>query len=167
MVGKKEILILRMTPEDKKKITGAAERQGRSITEFVTQTALKEANKILLRKERNMETTVTRPSHGGVPTFFRALCFTASQGGTHSYKDAGYSFGMATEGEIPSDANWDEWNKMLEGVRRYIEKKDREGIWQWYRRVYPHAMELVPNRKKDVFVDGILEAYDNGKLWFI
>jgi hypothetical protein len=167
LVGKKEILILRMMPEDKRKITGAAQRQGKSITDFVTQTALKEAKRVLLRKEKNMETTVMRPSHGGIPTFFRALCLTASQGGTHSYKDAGYSFGMATVSEIPFDADFDEWNKILEGVRRYIEKKNREGIWQWYRRIYPHAMELVPNRKKDVFVDGILEAHDDGKLWFI
>ena len=165
MTGKEEILILRMTPEDKKKITGAAKRQGESITFFVTEAALKEAKKVLLRKEREM--TVTRPAHGGIPTFFRALCLTASQGGTHSYKDAGYSFAMATESEIPFDADFDDWNKMLEKVRGYIKNGDRESIWQWYRGVYPQAMKLVPSRREDAFVDGILEAYNDGKLWFI
>ena len=114
-----------------------------------------------------MSKTVIGPSHMGIPTFFRALCLTASQGGTHSYKDAGYDFGIATAGEIPYDADSEEWDKMLEEVKRYIKSKDKERIWQWYRRVYPRAMELVPDRRKDAFVDGILQAYDDGRLWFI
>lgn len=167
MVGKREILILRMTPEDKRKIESAAKRQGKSITYFVTQNALKEAQKVLFRKEKNMGITATRPSHMGIPTFFKALCLTASQGGTHSYKHVGYDFGTATEGEIPFDADFEKWGKMLEEVKRYIKNKDRERIWQWYRVVYPRAMKLVPDRRKEAFVNGILEAYDDGKLWFI
>jgi len=156
-----------MTASDKNKIASAAKKQGGSITYFVTQTALKEAKKVLSKKEEDIMKTMTRPVHGGVPTFFRALCFTASHGGTHSYKDAGYSFGMATEGEMPFGADYDEWNKMLEEVQGYIENEDRENIWRWYREVYPQAMRLIPNRRRESFVDGILEAYNDGKLWFL
>ncbi len=114
-----------------------------------------------------MENTVTRPTHGGTPTYFRALCLTASQGGAHSYKEVGYSFGMATESEIPFDADYDEWNIMLEEIRGYIENEDHKRIWQWYQGVYPQAMKLIPNGRKGTFIGGILEAYNDGKLWFI
>lgn len=166
MADKVEILILRVKSEDKTKIASAARKQGQSITNFITYIALKEANKIL-RKEREMGKTIERPVHGGIPTFFRALCLTASQGGSHSYKDAGYSFGIATEGEMLYDAGTDEWQKMLQEVSKYIENENRDGIWRWYKKVYPKAMTLVPNNRKSNFIDGILEAYNDGKLWFL
>jgi len=164
---KEEILVVRMATENKKQIADAARKCGESITNFITSTALKEAKKVLARQEVNMEKTITQPTHGGIPAFFRALCMTASEGGAHSYKYVGYSFGAATEGEIPWDANYDEWENMLEEVRGYIENEDRESIWQWYKEVYPSAMKLIPARRKDSFVDGILEAYTDGKLWFL
>ena len=51
MVGKDKIIILRMAEKDKGKIAEAAKKQGNSITYFVTQTALKEAKKILSKKD--------------------------------------------------------------------------------------------------------------------
>jgi len=167
LTGKEEVLVVRMAAEDKKQIADAARKRGESITNFITSTALKEAKKVLARQEANMEKTITRPTHGGIPTFFKALCMTASEGGAHSYKYVGNSFGAATAGEIPWDANDDEWENMLEEVRRYIENEDRESIWQWYKEVYPSAMKLISARRRDSFVDGILEAYTNGKLWFL
>jgi len=167
LAGKEGMLVVRMATEDKKQIANAARKRGESITNFITSTALKEARKVLARQEANMEKTITRSTHGGIPTFFRALCMTASKGGEHSYKYVGYSFGAATSSEIPWDASYDEWENMLEEVRRYIENEDRESIWQWYKDVYPSAMKLIPARRKDSFVDGILEGYTDGKLWFL
>lgn len=166
MVRKEEILVIRMAPNDKKRIATAAEYRGESITNFVTRTALQKAKEVLSRKEKTMETS-TVPKHMGVPTFFKALCLTASQGGAHSYKHVGYSFGGATEGEQPWDANQEEWNEMLQEVQKYIKNGDRDNIWRWYRKVYPNAMKLVPIQRKDSFVNGILEAYNDGKLWFL
>jgi len=114
-----------------------------------------------------MERTTARPTHQGVPTYFGALCWTASNGGAHSYKHVGYSFGMATEGEMPFDADWDQWSKMLREVQQYIQKRDRENIWQWYQGVYARAMKLVPSRRREAFVDGIIGAYEDGNLWFL
>ncbi len=167
MTGKEEIVIVRMATEDKKQIADAAKKRGESITNFITNTVLKEAKKVQVIKEASMENTVTRPTHGGIPTFFKALCMTASEGGAHNYRYVGYSFGAATEGEIPWDADYDEWWKMLDEVRKYIKNEDRKNIWQWYKNVYPNAMKLLPARRKDSFIDGILEAYTDGKLWFL
>jgi len=52
MQVKEETLIVRMKAEDRKKVATAAKKQRQSISDFVTNAALKEADKVLLEKEK-------------------------------------------------------------------------------------------------------------------
>jgi hypothetical protein len=168
MQGKAETLIIRISGEDKKRVANAATLQGVSITEFVTRATLEKVKPILLKNEEfKGDKTNRRPTHGGVPTFFRALCLTASQGGAQNYKWVGFSFGQATEGEIPFDADWKKWKEMLKEVQKHITDRNHENVWLWYQETYPVAMALIPVKHRKSFVNGIMDAYDEGKLWFI
>lgn len=107
------------------------------------------------------------PTFDGVPRYFQALCWTAAQGGISNYKNVGRTFAAATEGEQPYGADNEQWQDMLGKVRSHIKSRDRESIWKWYSEVYPRAMRLIPRRKQSSFVDGVLEAYEEGELWFL
>ena len=166
MKDKTETLIIRIADFNKEKLFTAANKQGVSITEFVTRATLAKADAVLL-KAKKQELDNKRPTHHGVPRFFQGLCQTASQGGAQSYKWVGYTFGGATANEMPFDADSDQWENMLQEVQNYIESNNEEKIWLWYKQTYPEAMALIPAKRKESFVKGILEAYNAGELWFM
>ena len=163
---KDKTLIIRLTEAEKKDIENAAKKSGISMTTFAINTILKETKTVLSEKERMVENVIVRPTHKGVPTFFRVLCLTASQGGTHSYQEAGYHLASTTDSEMPFETDEDEWAENLQELEDFIINQDRDGIWRWYRQTYTRAMALVPIRRKDSFVDGVLEAFEEGRLWF-
>jgi len=168
MKDKTTTLIIRMAIEDKEKVTIAAAKQGLSITEFVTSATLNKAKAVLLKQKNIMENNdIRRPTHGGIPTYFRALCYTASKGGEQGYNWVGFSFSQDTESEVPSDADSEQWREMLGQIQKYIEYRDEENIWLWYKKTYPKALALIPAKRRKSFVRGILKAYDEGKLWFM
>lgn len=105
--------------------------------------------------------------HTGIPSFFRALCYEASSGGEHSYKWAGYHLALHTYDQRPYDMDDDEWEKELKTLGALIDEGNRDGICEWYRKIYPKAMRLVPSRRKEIFVDGVLEAVEAGDMSFL
>ena len=66
---------------------------------------------------------------------------------------------------MPHDCDDDEvWETMLDAVREAAGSENIDGVWEWYRRVFPKCMELVPARRKDQFAEGIIKAWEDGRL---
>jgi hypothetical protein len=69
--------------------------------------------------------TTSIPVFCGVPTFFRAQCRTASQGGAESYHSAGYTLARHMSGLEPYDVESDEWAAEIE---RFLELADDAAV---------------------------------------
>jgi hypothetical protein len=123
-----------------------------------------------------MEATNTKSKHRhvftGIPSFFRACCWQASEGRVPSitgwirygYRDAGYQLARHTVELEPYSAETEEWEAQIEELFDAVEAGDREGIWRWYVATYPLCMALVPRKRKQAFIDGVLLAEEEGDL---
>jgi hypothetical protein len=100
----------------------------------------------------------------GVPSFFRSCCDEARQGGVSSYQRAGYHLTLHLDSQCPYGLEEDEWEKEIDLLVKAIGEDDRAGVWSWYKRLFPKAMSLVPERRKETFVDGIFKCVDNDNL---
>lgn len=161
----KDFLLLRISQEDKGKISEAATRRGESLTTFVRRVCLREADNELKKEAKKMEQVETRPKHTGVPSFFRSCCLEATRGGESGYWNAGWHLAIHTEEEMPYDIEDDEqWEEMLDELREAASNDDVDAVWDWYCKVFPKCMELVPIRRKDQFVNGVRQAWEDGRL---
>ena len=104
------------------------------------------------------------PVFTGCPNYFRAACFHASQGGSHAYRHAGFTLGAATEGEQPYEAENAEWDESLRVLIDRLTADDRAGVVAWYERTYPVCMALVPARRRASFVEGVFDAFNDGRM---
>ena len=154
---KGESILLRLSSEDKAAIKAAADRQGLSLTTFITEAALKRAQQV-------QKAPVSRGVHGGVPTFFRACCHEAQQGGKNGYSNAGWHLTNAIGNECPYDLELDDWQQEVQKLHSLLAADDTEGVWEWCTRHYPTCMKLVPYRRRDQFVAGVRRAYDDGRV---
>jgi hypothetical protein len=163
MDTKTEALILRIGAAEKQQIADAAHARGESITTLVTRAALKEAKKILTKTGgKKMEQVVGR--HGGVPSFFRAGCWEASRGGTNTYADAAWHLASAVSNEIPYDIENDDWSTEVDKLLEACAQESEDDIWGWFSLHYPKCMKLIPVRRRDQFVKGVLKAYEDGRI---
>lgn len=101
---------------------------------------------------------------GPCPTFLRALCCTASEGGQHSYKWAGYGLAGATQELQPWHLDEHQWEEEIDTLRHRIRAHDRAGIEQWYVKYLPRCMDLVPAPRRQKFVDGVLLAFEEERV---
>ncbi len=118
--------------------------------------------------------TTSKPRHvfTGVPAFFRACCAEAAIGRVYSsrgwirygYKDAGYQLACHTGGEIPYTADLDEWETQVQELFDALEAGDRAAIWRWYALTFPRCMALIPRQRRWAFIDGVIEASEEGKI---
>jgi uncharacterized protein (DUF1778 family) len=162
---KSETLILRIGAKEKQLIAEAAGRSGESMTTLVRRAALNEAKKILTKKGgKKMEQATER--HTGVPRFFKYGCLEASQGGTNTYATPAWHLAIHLDEQIPYDADEDEWANEIDKLQNLCAKEDEDAIWQWFTDHYPKCMELVPDRRKDQFVKGILRAYEDDRIQY-
>ena len=93
----------------------------------------------------------------GVPTFFRAGCFTASQGGANGYFDVGWHLGLNTAELLDTTADHlDLVMEKLDELRTLLDEQNEEAIIDWYERQFPSCMEWVPERRRSQFVKGVL-----------
>lgn len=108
----------------------------------------------------------SRPSgvHTGVPGFFRACCWEATRGGTNGYFNAGWALANAIGSESPYDLETEDWQEEVETLKSLLANGDDEGVWNWYRRHYPRAMTLVPARRREQFVAGVHQAWEDGRV---
>ena len=100
----------------------------------------------------------------GVPTFFRASCWEASRGGSIGYDLPGWNLAGAIHMEVPYDLEVDDWESEVSGLVKLIKADDRGGIARWFEDHFPNCIKLVPTRRRGQFVDGVVEAYEQGKM---
>lgn len=109
----------------------------------------------------------SRGIHGGVPTFFRALCCEAALGGDRSYHTPGHHLAIALGSEQPGDICSDEWGEEIDNLKLLLDHDDHDdhdGVWQWFRAHFPKMIALVPSRRRDQFVSGVRDAHDEGRI---
>lgn len=158
---KSSLLVIRIEPDQKDLIQRAASKRSQSISTFVVSAALSAAK----REEKRVTQTqqVPRAFFRGVPTFFKALCFEASQGGHSTYADAGYGFAGAIPGQIEYDSDAElvsKWN----ALDRLMCAKDNMGILEWLEQEFPRCIALVPARRRLTFLQGMYQAHEEGRM---
>ena len=99
----------------------------------------------------------------GVPTYFRVSCLEAQKGGDGGYGNPGYALASHLY-ELPDDTEGDEWLDQVERLIGFLEAGEDEVAWDWFVSRYPRAMELVPRRRKDSFIEGVQRAHEDGKV---
>lgn len=157
---KGETIVLRVSGENKAAIKSAAANLRQSLTTFITEAALKRARQVVKRPP-------TRGVHGGVPSFFRACCIEAGQGGANGYASAGWHLANSIAGsQMPYDLEPEEWEKEIEALKELLvdDDDDDEGVWAWFTRHYPKCTELVPTRRRSQFVAGVRQANEDGRI---
>jgi hypothetical protein len=152
MVNKGANLVLRISIEQKAEIQSGANALGQSLTTFVIDAALKQARRVAKRPP-------TRGVHGGVPTWFRATCYEAANGGATSYETAGRKLASAVGAEVPHNVDLDDWVAEVAVLIDLLAGKDERGAWEWFQQHYPKFMALVPARRREQFIAGVLRAY--------
>lgn len=169
---KSEMIMIRVDGDVKRLIENAAKRRGRSMSGFVLETALKEAVSVENSAPRSDQEGVQTPEPvGGVPAFFRACCETARAGGTNGYTLAGYHLARRLDQIIPVGIEHDEWIERLERLEELIWPNDplmrhtktiaRSGYEQvavWFDHQFPVCMKMIPKRRRDRFVFGVVEC---------
>jgi len=103
---------------------------------------------------------------GACPTFFKALCYEASQGGDKSYYSAGYELARHLSSNIDDDAQLKKLVRILETKN---EEKMHHSIRSWLKRYLPRCMKRVPSgRQRGSFMDGFVQCIDddNAELYF-
>jgi hypothetical protein len=149
-------VLLRLSSEHEAEIKAAAASLGQSVTKFLTDAALRRARQVMKRQP-------SRGVHSGVPSFFRACCYEAANGGG-GYSVPGWHLANALGSQIPYDLDMDEWQAEVEALHQLIADKDDEGVWAWFKRHYPKCMALVPARRREQFVAGVRRAEEDGRI---
>ena len=126
------------------------------MTTFLTDAALKRARQVKKRP-------LSRGVRSGVPSFFRACCYEAANGGG-GYSGPGWHLANAIGSQSPYDLEEDEWQQEVEKLRALLADDESEGVWDWFKQHYPKCMQLVPARRREQFVDGVRQAYEEGRL---
>jgi len=98
---------------------------------------------------------------GACPTFFRALCMEATQGGSHSYGTAGYELARHTAALLLQD---EEEAPQLADLHQALDDADESAIIDWYKRELPRCMALIPPRRRSVFAAGVQACWEDGKM---
>lgn len=156
MSEKTETIMLRVDPETKKRLTDAATAKGESLTAFV----LDAANKAARKPSKKAQTPDTPSKDGPFPTWFKAMCYTASQGGASNYANAGSRLFCALASEIPWQYDDDEWAGRINMLYGYLtEKKDSDAL-AWFDKELPRCMAIVPAKRRTQFLKGVYEAFE-------
>ena len=101
------------------------------------------------------------------PTYFRACVAEARKGGSHSYADAAWHLAIhlrdelvgPTMSETQADAEIERLNEILSHP-----EYDHREITDWFEMCLPRCMALVPRRRYDSFVEGVMLAWEDGRL---
>jgi Protein of unknown function (DUF1778) len=154
---KEETIVLRVSTENKQTIKAAADSVDKSLTTFVIDAALKQAEQVKRRPP-------ARGVHGGLASWFRATCYEASKGGTGGYEAAGFKLAAALGSEIPGDIEDDEWPAEVEKLEALLDGDDDRAVIDWFEQHYPRFIALVPSRRRAQFVAGVVRAHREGEI---
>lgn len=162
MKGKKDILILRITPHDKERIRLAADLGGQSLTTFALNACLKAADRV----KQEAPSPTGRPRRR-VGAFLLALCGDAAQGGENGYRGAGFK--VATETHMLGARHYNTrglFSERLAELGNHLKSRNRHAVLEWYLREYSVSLPMIPPRRRAAFVDGVFAAYLSGKMTF-
>jgi hypothetical protein len=103
--------------------------------------------------------------HRGVPSFFRACCSRAAEGGTNSYAAAAWHLASSIgSSQAPCDVEPDHWETEVLALKERLAEGNKQGVWSWFTDHYPKCMELVPARRREQFVAGVERAHEDGRM---
>ena len=155
-MAKGSLLTLRVDAALKERLAAAASRNGKSITAFVLEATMIRVEAV----ERTPESKRARLLRGACPSFFRALCMTASAGGASDYSTAGHELTRHVQSLGPDDLDDDEWKGRVGDLRRLLRRRGKDSeIAEWFEHNLPRCMDLVPARRRHKFVDGVRAYY--------
>jgi hypothetical protein len=102
----------------------------------------------------------------GVPTFIRACFAHARQGGANSYAETALTVARSIGSLIPDELDLEPWQAELDWLAEMVdtEKPDTEAVLDWLDFHFARIMKLVPAMRRQGFVEGILDAHDDGQL---
>jgi hypothetical protein len=165
MTPKDAVLTIRVEEDVKTKLQEAAKWRDQSLTTFIVEASLKAAEKALESEKvwASLGVKGTRkPS-----AHFRKLCEEASQGGSWGSEKGwhlvGYKMACSTQ-DKPLYGAIDV--KRLIELKNALARKDRDAVWAWYLDEFPVHMFSVPSKRKDRYLDGVFQAWDDGHLEF-
>jgi len=102
--------------------------------------------------------------HSGVPTFFRACCNEVSLGHLYTYAHPAYQLARHLENQQPYNLDEAKWTERIGKLCDLLDSDDTKGVWNWFYEHFPKCIELVPKRRMDQFVRGVLQAYEDGRI---
>jgi Holliday junction resolvase RusA-like endonuclease len=160
--------------EGKKRPASDVDNYAKRIMDAITQSQLlwrddHQIDKMIIRRRRERRRGDTQAvirarrisgQHLGVPTFFRACCHEASRGNEWTYAHPGYHLVIHLWDQQPYDFDEDKWSKEIERLTGALDQGDDDGVWNWFKEHFPKCMRLVPSRRKDQFVAGVRQAYE-------
>jgi hypothetical protein len=156
---KEAIIMLRVEPETKERLERAARMNHETLTTFLVRAGIKEAERV----ERRGPVAPSARFHG-VPTFFRACCQTAAQGGQATYEEPGYHLAIHTRELCEPQGDEEVAGRKLDELWDAVRHDDDTAIIAWYRREFPRCMELVPSKRCAQFVKGVKRACEEERL---
>ena len=152
---KDDTILIRIEADAKERFTAAASSRGESLTAFILKACISRAKST---EKSTMVKTMARASFGGVPSYFRGLCFTASQGGEFGYDVVGQRFAQNLPGMVPYDVEDEAWAEQVQELESMInEDGDPESVVDWFEEYFPKCMDLVPPRRRERFAIGVIE----------
>ncbi len=135
---KGESIVLRISGETKAAIKAAADNRGQSLTTFITDAAMKQVCQATKRE-------AVHGVHGGVPSFFRACCSEAQNGGENGYSNAGWHFSNAIGSQAPYDLELDEWQAEVNKLKSLPADDDGGGCLGMVQAPLPEGNEAGPD----------------------
>ncbi len=156
--AKDEIIVIRVSEDDKAELQSAASKAGHSLTNFMLDASKSAAQRLKGQPE------VRGGVHTGVASWFRATCRTAAAGGAAGYEMAGFSLTGKLHSEMPLDVEEDEWAETIAKLESLLEADDDIAVLGWFESRYPRFMQLVPMRRRAQFLEGVRRAYREGEI---
>jgi hypothetical protein len=115
------------------------------MTTFIEQEATRVAERIL--------DNPPVPS-GPCPSFFRCLCVEATAGGQNSYKTAAYELTQHV-GRLVDETD------AVDDLIALVDSGDDAGVLGWFETHLPRCLAMVPQRRRDQFVQGVYAFEDD------
>jgi hypothetical protein len=152
-----DVLFLRINGRAKERIRDVAQESGQSLTTFVKDAldkAVKHAEKKKVGRKKRPAT------FGALPGFFKATVHEARRGGEGGYYHAGRILMLHVTSLAPYDVEDDEWAACLDVLERHIGANDDDAVLAWFEKELPRCMDLVPKRRREQFLRGVYECYE-------
>lgn len=152
--AKDQTIIMRVKGEVKRRIEAAAKARGLTVTTFVTEAATAAA----LAEQAPPKYEAGECFEA--PAKFVQACREAQRGGAFGYERTGLILAVGALAAIKRDHA--KWNKDLKDLRKAFAAKDDPAVLEWFDVHYVHAMQEIPQRRRNQFLCGVYAALKSG-----